>query len=159
MGNNDLVKTKLIDPALQEAVKSVTAKYTAEQLITKREEVTSAIQVQLRNKLQPSGIEVDGFNVINFDFSTSFNAAIENKVTAEQNALAAKNKLDQVKYEADQRVAEADGEAKAIAIQAAAIQNQGGAAYIQLKALEKWDGKLPTYMLGGSSVPFININK
>lgn len=158
IGDNDALNNKIIAPAMQEVVKAVTANYTAEQLISKRTEVTSAIETQLTVKLQGSGIIVSAFNVTNFDFSPTFNAAIEAKVTAEQNALAAKNKLDQVKYEADQRVAEADGEAKAIAIQAQAIQNQGGAAYIQLKAIEKWNGVLPQYQLSGT-MPFINISK
>ncbi len=149
---------KVIDPAIQEVVKAVTARYTAEQLITKRAEVTDDIQSQLSTKLASSDILVTGVSIVNFDFSKTFNEAIEAKVTAEQNALAAKNKLDQVKYEADQRIAEAQGEAQAIKIQAEAIQHQGGAEYVNLKAVEKWDGSLPQYMMG-SSVPFINLTK
>ncbi len=152
-------KIKLIDPAMQEAVKATTATYTAEELITKRDKVREDIKTALATKLDALGLIVDEFNVINFDFSPQFNAAIESKVTAEQNALAAKNKLDQVQYEAQQRVAQADGEAKAIAIQAAAIQNQGGASYVQLQAIQKWDGHLPTQMIPGSTVPFINLTK
>lgn len=156
---------RLIDPALQESLKSSTAKFTAEELIQKREEARQNVKDLLVEKLAPHGIVVDEFNMVNFSFSPSFETAIEAKVTTEQNALAAKNKLDQVRYEADQRVAAADGEAKAIAIQAAAIQNQGGAAYIQLKGLEvqseaikKWNGILPVYQLSGVT-PFINLNK
>lgn len=149
---------RLIDPALQESLKSSTAQFTAEELIQKREQARQVVKDLLTEKLAPHGIMVDEFNVVNFQFSPTFESAIEAKVTTEQNALAAKNKLDQVKYEADQRVATADGEAKAIAIQASAIQNQGGAAYIQLKAIEKWDGKLPVYQLAGTT-PFINITK
>lgn len=151
-------KTKLVDPALQESVKSVTANYTAEELITKREQVRSDIKELLATKLSPLGLNVDEFNVVNFDFSPEFNQAIEAKVTAEQNALAAKNKLDQVKYEAQQRIEQANGEAQAIKIQAEAIQSQGGADYVKLQAIQKWDGKLPTYMLG-SATPFINVNQ
>jgi regulator of protease activity HflC (stomatin/prohibitin superfamily) len=151
-------KTKLIDPALQEAVKSVTANYTAEELITKREQVRSDIKDALSTKLSPSGLNVDEFNVINFDFSAQFNQAIESKVTAEQNALAAKNKLDQVKYEAQQRIEQANGEAQAIKIQASAIQSQGGADYVKLQAIAKWDGKLPQYQLSGAT-PFIDVSK
>ena len=97
---------KVIDPAIQEVVKAVTAKYTAEQLITKRAIVTDEIQTQLSSKLGASDIQVTSVSIVNFDFSQSFNQAIEAKVTAEQNALASKNKLDQVKYEAEQRIAE-----------------------------------------------------
>lgn len=157
IGDNDAVNNKIIAPAMQEVVKSVTANYTAEQLISKRQDVTNSIQTQLTAKLQTSGILVDAFNVTNFDFSSSFNQAVEAKVTAEQNALAAKNKLDQVQYEAQQRVAEADGEAKAITIQQQALNAVGGQAYIQLQAINKWDGKLPQYMTAGSATPFVNV--
>jgi regulator of protease activity HflC (stomatin/prohibitin superfamily) len=145
----------VVAPAMQESVKAVMAQYTAEELISKREEVRQGIAELLATKLTPIGVKTEAVNIVNFNFSPSFEQAIEAKVTTEQNALAAKNKLAQVKYEAEQNVAKADGEAKAIAIQAQAIQAQGGAAYIQLKALEKWDGKLPQIM-GQGAVPFIN---
>jgi len=145
----------VVAPAMQESVKAVMAQYTAEELISKREQVRQGIADLLATKLAPVGIKTEAVNMVNFNFSPSFEQAIEAKVTTEQNALAAKNKLEQVKYEADQNVAKADGEAKAIAIQAQAIQVQGGAAYIELKALEKWDGKLPQIM-GSGAVPFVN---
>lgn len=148
---------KVVAPAMQESIKAVIAQYTAEELISKRELVRDGIYSLLSSKLTPLGIKSDAVNIVNFDFSPAFNQAIEAKVTAEQNALAAKNKLEQIKYEADQRVAQADGEAKAISIQAAAVQVQGGAAYIQLRALEKWDGKLPQ-IVGSGSIPFINMS-
>lgn len=151
-------KTKIIDPAIQEVVKSVTAKYTAEQLITKRQEVTDAIQTSLSARLATSDITVSGVSIVNFDFSKSFNDAIELKVTAEQNALAAKNKLDQIKFEAEQTVTTAQAQAEAIKIQAQAINSQGGADYVQLQAVKQWDGHLPTQMVPGSSVPFLNLS-
>ncbi len=86
---------RLIDPAIQEVVKAVTARYTAEELITKRPQVTEDIQSSLSEKLSQNDIIVTGVSIVNFDFSQQFNAAIEAKVTAEQNALAAKNKLEQ----------------------------------------------------------------
>lgn len=151
-------KERIIDPAIQESVKAVTAKFTAEELITKRSEVRDQIKLSLVTKLEPHGITVDELNIVDFDFSESFNTAIEAKVTAEQNALAAKNKLAQSEYEAQQRVATAKGEAEAIRIQAQAIQSQGGAEYVNLKAVEKWNGTLPTYMTSGGTVPFLNLN-
>lgn len=146
----------VIQPAVQEVVKAITAQYTAEQLITKRAEVKDAIDLTLRERLAKLSIIVDTISITNFDFSPSFNAAIEAKVTTEQNALAAKNKLSQVEYEAQQRITQAEGEAKAIQIQAQAIQTQGGQEYVQLQAINKWNGILPTYT-GGGAVPFINI--
>lgn len=151
-------KTNVIDPAIQEAIKASTANYTAEQLVTRREDARQAIEDLLKSKLSPNYIDVKEVSIVNFKFSDQFEQAIESKVTAVQNAEAAKNKLAQVQYEAQQRVAEADGEAKAISIQAQAIQSQGGKEYVNLKWVEKWDGKLPTTMLGNNT-PLVNISQ
>jgi hypothetical protein len=83
-----------------------------------------------------------------------FNDAIEAKVTAEQNALAAKNKLEQVKFEAQQMIEAANGKAKAIQVEASAIANNP--LVLQLRALEKWNGILPQYT-GSGSIPFIQL--
>jgi regulator of protease activity HflC (stomatin/prohibitin superfamily) len=145
---------RLIDPALQESVKSTTAKYTAEELITKREDVRDAIKSHLVEKLSPRGIIVDDFNIVNFEFSESFNQAIELKVTAEQSALAAKNKLEQIKFEAEQQVAEARGKAEALRIEAGALA--ANPQILQLRALEKWDGKMPAVLSAGTT-PFVDV--
>lgn len=145
-------KARIIDPAIQEAVKAVTANYNAEELITKRDEVGSAIKDNLVAKLQPMGVHVDNFSIINFNFSQSFNDAVEAKVTAQQNALAAQNKLAQVQFEADQAVAKAKGDAQAIIIEAQALNQNPNV--LQYDAIEKWDGVLPQ---ATSGVPFINL--
>jgi regulator of protease activity HflC (stomatin/prohibitin superfamily) len=152
-------KARVIDPAIQEVVKAATAGYTAEELITKRPEVTDKIQLALSQKLAESDILVssNGVSIINFDFSSSFNKAIEEKVTAEQNALAAKNKLSQVEFEAQQTIATAKATAEAQRISSAALAAQGGSDYVQLKAIEKWNGILPVQMIPGSTVPFVNL--
>lgn len=144
VGKEDKVADKIIQPAVQEVFKSVVAKYSAEQLITERSVVSKDIEDNLNKRLEPYGIQIQLFNIVNFDFSKSFNDAIEAKVTAEQNALAEKNKLEQVKYEAEQKVVAAEAQAKAIEIQAKAIQNQWWAEYVQLKWIEKWNGQLPS---------------
>lgn len=146
-------KTRLIDPSIQESVKASTAKFTAEELITKREEVRDSIKAHLNERLLGTGIIIENFSIINFDFSGSFNKAIEDKVTAEQNALAAKNKLAQVQYEAQQAVEKAKGESEAIRIQASALANNP--AVLQLEAIKKWNGVMPT--VTGGAMPFINI--
>lgn len=148
---------RIIDPVVQETIKACTAQYRAEDLITDREKVKSQIDVMLTARLRERHIIVEGVSITDFNFSLNFNEAIEAKVTAEQNALAAKNKLEQVKYEAEQAVAKAKGEAEAIRIQAEAIQAQGGKDYVQLKAVEKWDGKMPIYT--GGALPFIDLSK
>jgi len=146
---------RLIDPYVQESVKAITAQYTAEELITKRELVRDAIKTALRAKFDNSGIVVDEFNIIDFQFSKSFNEAIEAKVTAEQNALAAKNKLEQIKFESEQVIASAKGKAEAQRIEGEALR--ANPQVIELRAIEKWDGKLPTYMTG--TTPFVNLSK
>ena len=77
-------KSRIIDPTLQESVKAVSAKFTAEELITRRESVRDEVKLLLHAKLDPRGIVVDEFNIVNFGFSSAFNSAIEAKVTAEQ---------------------------------------------------------------------------
>lgn len=151
-------KGTIIDPAIQEVVKSVTANYTAEELITKRPAVTDEIQAQLTTRLAANDILVTAISITDFKFSDSFNAAIEAKVTAQQNALAAQNKLQQIQFEAQQTVATAKAQAEAIQIQAQAINSQGGADYVALQAIKAWDGHYPsTYLGSASSLPIINI--
>ena len=148
-------KEKIIVPSLEEAVKSATAGYTADQLITKRAEVNGKIYDDIKAELKPYGINVQQLNIVNFNFSGAFNKAIEEKVTAEQNALAAQNKLKQVQFEAEQKVAEARGKAEALTIESNALRSNP--EVLQLRALEKWNGVLPQVTNGG--VPFINLNK
>jgi regulator of protease activity HflC (stomatin/prohibitin superfamily) len=150
-----LYRETIIDPAVQEAVKASTAKFTAEELITKRELVREDIKSQLRERLKPN-IDVEEFNIVNFRFSKVFNEAIENKVTAEQQALAARNKLEQIKFEAEQKVAEAKGKAEAITIESNALRSNP--QILELRALEKWNGALPQ-VTGSGGVPFITLPK
>lgn len=156
-------KMRIIDPAVQESVKAATAKFTAEELITKREQVKEQIKEALVDRLSPSGINVEQFSIIDFDFSKSFNEAIESKVTAEQNALAAKNNLAKVQYEGEQRIAQAKAEAEAIRLQSSAASSDNyiklKALEVELKALEKWNGQLPAQMIPNATLPFINLNK
>lgn len=146
---------RILSPAIQESTKASTAQYTAEELITKREQVRETIKQLLKEKMSQRGIVIEDVLITNFDFSKSFNDAIENKVTMQQNALAAENKLKQIEFEAKQRVTQANGEAEAIKIQAEAIQAQGGKEYVNLQAIAKWNGQLPTYT--GGAIPFITI--
>jgi regulator of protease activity HflC (stomatin/prohibitin superfamily) len=149
----------LIDPAIQDTVKAATAKFNAEALITRRPEVKEAIEVGLKEKLSESNINIKSVSITNFEFSQSFNSAIEAKVTAEQRALEAKNKLEQIKFEAQQKIETAKAEAESIRIQANAINSQGGADYVALKMIERWDGSVPQTVIPGSSVPFFNMQR
>ena len=148
-------ESRIIDPAIQEVVKATTALYTAEELITKRELVKEDIKLNIKDRLAIHNIMVDEFNIVSFDFSKAFNEAIEAKVTAEQLKLKADRDLERIKVEADQRIADARGKAEAIRIEAQALlQNQN---VIELRWVEKWDGKVPTYW--GQATPFIGINQ
>lgn len=146
---------RIIAPAIQEAVKATTAKFTAEELITKREIVKEQIKANLAVRLLERFIIVDEFNIIDFDFSSAFNEAIEAKVTAEQLKLKAARDLERIRIEADQMVVAAEAKAKAIEIEAQALK--ANAKIVELRWIEKWDGKVPTYW--GEASPFIGINR
>ena len=156
---------RVIQPMEQEVVKAVTAKFTAEELITKREDVRQEIKTLMTQRLQPKGIIVEEISIVNFDFSTAFNDAIEMKVVALQSSLAQKNKLEQVKYEAEQKITQAQAEAESLRLQKREItpellqlrqiEVQSKALDVQLKAIEKWTGTLPLYT--GGAIPFLDI--
>ena len=153
------VDDKVLGPGINEAFKSVTGHYTSEELITKRDEVSMAITEHLRSKMAPFNIDVSGVSLVNFGFSAEYQKAIESKVIATQNKLKAEQDLERIKVEAASRVAQAEGEAKAISIQATAIQSNGGQNYVQLQWIEKWDGKLPDTMVGVDSKTMMSIGK
>lgn len=147
----------LLQPATYETFKAVVAQYTAEELVTKRQEVSAAITRNLQQRMMQYHLIVQNVNLVNFGFSKSFDQAIEEKVTANQKAATAENNLKRTKFEAEQRIAQAEGEARAIAIQSAAVEKSGGQGYVQLQAIAKWDGKLPQYVAAGSPMPFVNV--
>jgi len=156
---------KVIYPLEQESNKAATAQFNAVELITKRELVRESMKNTLREKLVARGIIVEDISIVDFAFSASFSQAIENKVTQEQNALAAKNKLEQIKYEAEQTVAKATAEAEALRlkkqsitpelVQLSQIEVQSKALDVQKEAIAKWDGHLP--QVTGSATPFVSI--
>ena len=151
------VSQSVLEPAIEDAIKAGTAAFNAEALITRRPEVKELIEQTLRERLSEAYINVTNVDIIDFKFSESFSNAIEAKVTAEQEAQKAENDLARVEFEAQQRIEQAKAEAEAIKIQAEAITQQGGRDYVNLKSVEKWDGKLPQQFVPGSAVPFINL--
>ena len=150
---------KVLEPAIQESIKAVISNYTAEEVITKRSEVSIKCMEVLQEKVDKYGLVVDNFNIINFNFSAEYSKAIEEKQVAEQEVLKAKQELEKTKIEADQKIAAAKAEAEALKLQKEEITEdllELRRIEAELKAIEKWDGKLPTYNLG-DSVPFINL--
>ena len=149
---------RVVSPTIEEAVKKTTAEFTAEELITKRAEVKASLVNNITTTLALSNIIVDNVFITDFQFSETFDAAIEAKVIAEQKAFEAENKLKQVEFEAAQRLAQATAEAEAIKIQAQAITQQGGAEYVRLKWVEAWaagGAKVPQYVMGEGGQAFL----
>lgn len=153
------VDEKVLGPAIGEAFKSITGQYTSEELITKREEVSGKILERLQAKVAPFDITVSNISLVNFGFSKAYQDAIDAKMIATQTKQKAEQDLQRIEVEAKSRIAQAEGEAKAISIQAQAIQSNGGAQYVQLQWIEKWNGALPSTVVGADSKTLMNIGK
>jgi len=150
----------VINPAIQEAFKADTAKYTAEELITERASVSKEIQQSIEERLERFGVMIKAVNITSFNFSPEFEKAVEAKVTAAQRADQAQRELERYRYEAQQKVETAKGEAEAILEKAKAEAEALGlkkqyatTELIFLTAVEKWDGKLPTHLFGVPPTP------
>lgn len=131
----DGYKDVLILPAIQSAFKANTAKYGAVELINKRGEVENDVTTELRKRLQGRGVVVEEVSIVNLEFSKEFTKSIEQRQVAQQNAERAKFNLEQARLDAQSQQ-----------VQAETLTSE----YLQLKALEKWDGKMPQYLGGGS---------
>ncbi len=177
IGTRLVVEKTLVDPAIMESVKAITALYTAEQLITKRDEVKNRIQAQidsflnetLREKELIGSLTIANIAITDFDFSAEFNRAIEEKVRAEQEALKAKNeklkRVTQAEAAAAEKTLAADAMAYEIEVQskarADAIEREAKALkdnpqLIQLRIAEKWNGVLPRFT-GSEAIPLLSI--
>lgn len=151
----------IVEPAIYEAMKAVIAKYTAEELITKRQQVTVSGQEILQTKLKASGIDVISLSMTDLSFSKEFDEAIEKKQVVEQQTQQAKYELEKAKVENQKKIENAKAEAEVMKQQNEQITDKT----LQLKKLEvqqelikKWDGKLPTTTLN-DSIPMLNIGK
>lgn len=141
----------VLQPAIQESIKATTSKYTAEELITNRSEVSNGCMKELENKVKKYGIIVDNFNITNFSFSAEFNKAIEEKQVAEQKVLTAKQELEKEKIEAEKKVVKAEAERKANETKGQTLTDN----IIKEKFIEKWNGELPK-VSGSNSI--VNID-
>lgn len=156
----DEVAARIIDPARPEAVKAVTARFTAEELITRRTEVRDQIAALLRQKMSRHGLVLDEFSIVNFAFSPSFASAIEAKVGAEQQKLKADRDLQRIQVEAEQRIASARAEAEGLRLQ----RQEVTPLLLDLRRVEndrlaiaKWNGQLPTTSVGAGAQPFVSL--
>ncbi|GAA3407932.1 prohibitin family protein [Paenibacillus hodogayensis] len=162
---NNLYKTvgmeyrnRIVDPAIGESLKAITAQYTAEDLISKRSEVSSKVKEVLSAKLSLYNMILDDINITEFKFSEEFDRAIEQKQIAEQQALKSKLDLERIKIEKEQEITRAQAQAEALRLQKEEVTPQLielRQIEAQLKAIEKWDGKLPN--VTGGATPFINV--
>ena len=151
-------KERVIDPAVQEVVKAVTAKFTAVMLITQRETVRHEIKELLKQRLVSNNIVVDDFSIVNFQFSKQFTQAIEAKQTAEQLAMKALRDLERIKIEAEQKITQAKAEAEALRLQKENVTPQLvrlRQIEASIKAIDKWDGRMPR--VTGGAIPFIDL--
>lgn len=158
-------ENRVIQPAIEETVKQVTANYNAEELITKRPLVKQDIETSIRERLNQFEVVTEVISITDFEFSPLFAQAIEAKVEAEQKALKAENDLRRIEVEAKQReanaigiananIAEAKGEAEAISIINKALAENPN--YLEWLKTKEWDGKLPL-VVGEGGTPFIQI--
>jgi regulator of protease activity HflC (stomatin/prohibitin superfamily) len=153
-------KDRIIDPAVQETVKAITAKYTAEQLITMRPAVSDAMKSSLTDRLKEHNISVVAFSIVGFSFSKIFMEAIESKQTADQLAQKAQRDLERIKIEAEQKITSAKAEAESLRLQRANISRELidlRRVEANLKAIEKWNGILPQ-VTGNGAIPFIGVD-
>jgi len=153
-------KERIVDPAIGEALKAITAQYTAEELISKRSEVSAKVKETLAAKLSTYFMTLDEINITEFKFSNEYNNAIEQKQIAEQNALKAKLDLQRIEVEAQQKIEQAKAEAESLRLQKQEVTQELidlRKIEAQMKAIEKWDGKMPT--VTGGATPFIDINQ
>ena len=172
----DQYANRVIIPAMQDALKASTAKYQATNLITQREDAKQTFQNLLQAKLTQYHILITSISITDFQFSPSFTTAIEAKVTAEQNALAAQNQLQVVNFTAQQQIIQATANATALILQAQGQANAtiisanatatqiqlinaqlaSSSEFIQYLYAKGWDGKLPIYWSSGNSTaPFL----
>lgn len=125
-------KSIIVEPAIQEAMKATIANYTAEELITKRNEVSAFALEALFNKLQDSGITLTALNIIDLSFSAEFDKAVEEKQIVEQQTEKAKYELEKAKVENEKKIENAKAEAEVMKQQNAQITDQ----YLRLKEIE-----------------------
>lgn len=153
-------ENRIIQPYTQEAVKSVTANYNAEELITERPAVKNELQSLMTERLSPLGINVVQLSITDFQFSAAFQQAIEAKVTAVQQALEAENALARVEFEAKQEIAKARAEAEGLRLQKQQITAQLlelRQIEVQGRAVEKWNGVMPQVVTSGGPVPMLDV--
>ena len=149
----------LIEPAILESIKQGISQYTAEETITKRSEVANIIINLLKEKLENEGVIVTALNITDLSFSEEFDTAVEQKQIVEQETQKAQYELEKAKIENEKKIENAKADAEVMKQQNKEIAEN----YLRLKeieneqkAIEKWNGQLPTTT--SDAIPFLNID-
>ena len=147
-------ETILVSPAVNEVLKAITAKYTAEESVANRSLISQGLIEELNNKLNKNGIYVEDVNIINFEFSEAYIAAIEEKQVAEQRLLKAKT-------EKEEAIVKAEAEAETLRIQSEAqakanniLSKSLNENLIRYEMMKKWNGELPMVTDGSTIIDF-----
>ncbi len=150
-------EAKILAPAVIGTLKDAIGQYIADDLVSKREAVTTYAQEQIMKALATRKITVTRMDVTNLDFDDTYEKAVEQKVVAIQEAQEAKNRTIKIQEEAKQVIEKARAEAEAMKIKTQAIS--GNNNLVSYEAVQKWNGSLPQIIMGGQSIPFINFDK
>ena len=152
-------ETILVSPAVNEVLKAITAKYTAEESVANRSLISQGLIEELNAKLNKNGIYVEDVNIINFDFSEAYIAAIEEKQVAEQRLLKAKT-------EKEEAIVKAEAEAETLRIQSEAqakanniLSKSLNENLIKYEMMKKWNGELPMVTDGSTIIDFSEFSK
>lgn len=153
IGDENQVVQRIINPAVEEVLKAVMAKYTAEEIITKRGEVKAAVDETLTQRLSNYQISVDDISLVSVHFSQRFSEAVEAKQIAEQDAKRAEFISQKAAVEAQAAINLARGQAESQRL----VRETLTPELLQKLAIEKWDGKFPTVLGGNGALPLINL--
>lgn len=159
------IESKIVAPQVLSNTKNIVGQYKAEELIAKRAECQERIEDAIAKSFGDNGLLVAAVNIEEITFKAEFEAIVEQKVAAEQQALTVKNETAKKEELAKQKVIEAQAEADAIKVKADAeaysiqvIQEQikKSPEYIELQKVEKWNGEFPQVM-GNTVNPFVTM--
>lgn len=148
---------QLIPQVVLGALKDSIGQVKADDLVGKRAQVTLAAQKMIGEALESRGVIVTRLDFVNLNFEPEYEKAVEEKVTAIQNAAAERNRTAQIEEQARQKVKTAEADARAMQIQTAALQKS--ATLVEYERVKRWDGKLPDIlMMGGSASPIMDMS-
>lgn len=154
---NDVV----LNPALQSSLKAAIAKFTAEEMVTKRSEVANAITEELNARLSEYFL-ISAVNLENIGFTDEFNKAVEAKTTNQQKAEAEKAQLEIIKVQNEQKINTAEAEAKVRELQSQSVTEKSLEQLrleIQREMIQKWNGSFPTTMLSEDPTMLFNLGE